>query len=175
MYPISSCERHGKHDLNRLPFVRLPAEKSILLLQENDGSTGKRPTVTTDPFLYNPRRSLNNKGNLLVVQNENLDFQITLRNPFVFDLELSSLSLRYVSDVAANGMLLKYLLAPLELPSKPTLLLFSCRLIRSTMFSSREGLWRQGILSSAGVLFRPQMDSPANSACPCLPRKRKTN
>jgi hypothetical protein len=96
MYPISPCERHRKHDLNRLPFVRLPAEKSILLLQENDGSTGKRPAATTDPFLYNPRRSLNNKGNLLVVQNENLEFQITLRNPFVFDLELSSLSLWYV-------------------------------------------------------------------------------
>ena len=66
------------------------------MLQENDGSTGKRPAVTADPFLYNPRRSLNNKGNLLVVQNENLEFQITLRNPFVFDLELSSLSLRHV-------------------------------------------------------------------------------
>lgn len=81
-------------DINRLPFVRLPVEKSISLLQENDRDTGKRLAVTTDPFLYNPRRSLNSKGSLLVVQNENLEFQITLRNPFVFDLELSSLSLR---------------------------------------------------------------------------------
>lgn len=87
--------------LQRLPFVRLPVGKRISSLQENDGNVGKRPPVTTDPFLYNPRRSLNNKGSLLVVQNENLEFQITLRNPFVFDLELSSLSLRYVLIVWA--------------------------------------------------------------------------
>lgn len=86
---------------HRLPFVRLPAGKSISLLQENDGNTGKRLPVTTDPFLYNPRRSLNNKESLLVVQNENLEFQITLRNPFVFDLELSSLSLRYALGMSA--------------------------------------------------------------------------
>ncbi|KAF9652866.1 hypothetical protein BDM02DRAFT_3153426 [Thelephora ganbajun] len=80
-------------ELTPLPFVRLPVEKSISLLQESDRSIGKTLAVTTDPFLYNPRRSLNSKGNLLVVQNENLEFQVTLRNPFVFDLELSSLSL----------------------------------------------------------------------------------
>lgn len=80
-------------ELTPLPFVRLPVEKSIALLQEDDGDTGIRPAVTTDPFLYNPRRSLTTKGSLLVVQNEDLEFQITLRNPFVFDLELSSLSL----------------------------------------------------------------------------------
>ena len=73
------------------------------------------------------------------MQNEHLEFQITLRNPFVFDLELSSLSLRYVSGVLANGVLLKRLLAPRESRSKANPYPFLCRLTLSTMFSSREG------------------------------------
>ena len=74
------------------------------------------------------------------MQNEQLEFQITLRNPFVFDLELSSLSLRYASGVLANGALLKCLLVPRESPSKANLSPSLCRLTLSTTFSSREGL-----------------------------------
>jgi hypothetical protein len=69
-------------------------------------------TGATDPFLYNPRKSLSAqvcicglfracasidlvlKGKTLVVQNEVLEFVVTLQNPFVFDLELQTLALR---------------------------------------------------------------------------------
>lgn len=67
----------------------------------------------TDPFLYNPRRQATSqvasqshytyvlmlsiitfKGATLLVQNEPFDVVLTLRNPFVFELELINLSLR---------------------------------------------------------------------------------
>jgi hypothetical protein len=65
-----------------------------------------------DPFLYNPRKvaaghvgieKLSNasanplsriQGQTLIVQNEAVEFVVTLQNPYIFDLELQSLSLR---------------------------------------------------------------------------------
>lgn len=39
------------------------------------------------------------QGNTLVVQNDILEFVITLQNPYIFDLELEELSLRYVREL----------------------------------------------------------------------------
>ncbi|KAJ7235474.1 TRAPP II complex [Mycena haematopus] len=79
-------------NLSPLPLVRLPIEKPLSALQTR--SSGITPILTggTDPFLYNPRRALG-QGKSLVVQNELLEFVIVLRNPYVFDLEIQSLSL----------------------------------------------------------------------------------
>ena len=65
-----------------------------------------------DLFLYNPRKSVNTKvsrteyltfhrttkrvssqGKTIIVQNELAELVITLRNPFVFELELHNVSL----------------------------------------------------------------------------------
>lgn len=44
------------------------------------------------------------QGSSLVIQNETLDFEITLQNPYVFDLELQSLSLRYANLTFCNAI-----------------------------------------------------------------------
>ena len=82
----------------------------MLALRNSEGA-GKLSQMTT-PFLYNPRKSLTARvrwlrmlsthfvhvgrlqGSTLVVTDEPLEFVITLRNPFVFDLDIQSLSLR---------------------------------------------------------------------------------
>lgn len=55
-------------------------------------------TRATDPFLYNPRRSLLVQGKTLVVEGEPLEFVVTLSNPYVFELELQNLALRFVQS-----------------------------------------------------------------------------
>ncbi|KAJ3709992.1 TRAPP II complex [Lentinula guzmanii] len=47
----------------------------------------------TDPFLYNPRRINATQGKPSIVRNEALEFIVIVQNPYVFDLELQSLSL----------------------------------------------------------------------------------
>ncbi|KAJ6502507.1 TRAPP II complex [Mycena sanguinolenta] len=79
-------------NLSPLPLVRLPIEKPLSALQTRSSDVTPILTGGTDPFLYNPRRALG-QGKSLVVQNEGLDFVIVLRNPYVFDLEIQSLSL----------------------------------------------------------------------------------
>ncbi|KAF7363484.1 hypothetical protein MSAN_01004300 [Mycena sanguinolenta] len=79
-------------NLSPLPLVRLPIEKPLSALQTRSSDITPILTGGTDPFLYNPRRALG-QGKSLVVQNEVLDFVIVLRNPYVFDLEIQSLSL----------------------------------------------------------------------------------
>ncbi|KAI0093921.1 TRAPP II complex [Irpex rosettiformis] len=76
-----------------LPLVRLPLEKPMSLLSREDDNVPPVLVGMTDPFLYNPRRLTAGQGVMLLVQKEAFDVVITLRNPFVFDLELSSLSL----------------------------------------------------------------------------------
>ncbi|KAI0703613.1 TRAPP II complex [Cytidiella melzeri] len=76
-----------------LPLVRLPLEKPISLLAEAVDSVPPVLVGKTDPFLYNPRRMAAGQSSTLLVQKEAFDVVITLRNPFVFDLELASLSL----------------------------------------------------------------------------------
>jgi hypothetical protein len=40
---------------------------------------------------------------MTVVQNENVEVIVTLRNPYVFDLEIHSLSLRYTTVLCSFG------------------------------------------------------------------------
>ncbi|KAJ7940592.1 TRAPP II complex [Mycena leptocephala] len=79
-------------NLSSLPLVRLPIEKPISALHPRSSDIAPILTGGTDPFLYNPRRALG-QGKSLVVQNELLEFVVVLRNPYVFDLEIQSLSL----------------------------------------------------------------------------------
>ncbi|KAF8077925.1 TRAPP II complex [Lyophyllum atratum] len=76
-----------------MPLVRLPVEKPISALRST--SSGVAPILTggTDPFLYNPRKAAVGQGRTLVVQSEILEFVVILQNPYIFDLELQSLSL----------------------------------------------------------------------------------
>ncbi|KAJ7452373.1 TRAPP II complex [Mycena galericulata] len=78
--------------LSSFPLVRLPIEKPLSALQPRSSDMTPILTGGTDPFLYNPRRALG-QGKSLVVQNEPLEFVLVLRNPYVFDLEIQSLSL----------------------------------------------------------------------------------
>ncbi|KIY43410.1 hypothetical protein FISHEDRAFT_53353 [Fistulina hepatica ATCC 64428] len=77
--------------ISPLPLARLPLEKPMSALRPASDVT---PILTggTDPFLYNPRRAAG-QGQTLVVKNETLEFVLVLQNPYVFDLELQSLSL----------------------------------------------------------------------------------
>ncbi|KAJ7155939.1 TRAPP II complex [Mycena crocata] len=79
-------------ELSPLPLVRLPIEKPLSALQPRSSEIAPILTGGTDPFLYNPRRALG-QGKSLIVQNELLEFVVVLRNPYVFDLEIQSLSL----------------------------------------------------------------------------------
>ncbi|KAF8910953.1 transport protein particle complex subunit [Gymnopilus junonius] len=75
-----------------LPAIRVPVGKPRSI-QNRIGDL--RPLVQgiVDPFLYNPRKAAAGKGKSLVVQNEVLEFVITLQNPYIFDLELQEISL----------------------------------------------------------------------------------
>ncbi|KAJ7219315.1 TRAPP II complex [Mycena pura] len=79
-------------DISSLPLVRLPIEKPRTVLHPRSSDIAPILTGGTDPFLYNPRRTLG-QGKSLVVQNEVLEFVVVLKNPYVFDLEIQSLSL----------------------------------------------------------------------------------
>ncbi|KAF7976728.1 hypothetical protein HWV62_5913 [Athelia sp. TMB] len=79
--------------ISPLPFIRLPIEKPMSILKTHRTTTNPILTGATDPFLYNPRKSLLVKGKGLIIQNEPLELLVTLHNPFVFDLELQALSI----------------------------------------------------------------------------------
>ncbi|KAF9533009.1 TRAPP II complex [Crepidotus variabilis] len=74
-----------------LPTIRIPIEKPRSIRHK---VLDPAPILQgiVDPFLYNPRRA-SDKGTSLVVQNEMLEFVITLQNPYIFDLELQEVSL----------------------------------------------------------------------------------
>ncbi|KAJ4487929.1 TRAPP II complex [Lentinula aciculospora] len=76
-----------------LPFVRLPIEKPISALKPRTSDSNAILKGGTDPFLYNPRRMNATQGKSLVVQGELLEFIVIVQNPYVFDMELHSLSL----------------------------------------------------------------------------------
>ncbi|KAH7914700.1 TRAPP II complex [Hygrophoropsis aurantiaca] len=76
-----------------LPINRFPIQKPASLLALRSSSINPILTGVTDPFLYNPRKSLGGQGKSLIVQSEPFEFVITLQNPFVFELELQSVSL----------------------------------------------------------------------------------
>ncbi|PPQ83346.1 hypothetical protein CVT25_003985 [Psilocybe cyanescens] len=75
-----------------LPAIRIPVEKPRSIQHK---VSDLKPLVQgiVDPFLYNPRKAAAGKEKSLVVQNEVLEFVITLQNPYIFDLELQELSL----------------------------------------------------------------------------------
>jgi trafficking protein particle complex subunit 9 len=97
-----------------LPAIRLPIEKPRSIRNEPHDL---KPLLQglTDPFLYNPRKVDADKVShldsyqilfsqtdsfqvkSLVVQNEVIEFVVTLQNPYIFDLELQELSLRLIS------------------------------------------------------------------------------
>lgn len=56
-------------------------------------------TPTTNPFLYDPRvqPSKSRESSVLLVQNEVVDVYVTLQNPFLFELQITALSLRSVT------------------------------------------------------------------------------
>ncbi|KAK7020579.1 transport protein Trs120 or TRAPPC9 TRAPP II complex subunit-domain-containing protein [Favolaschia claudopus] len=68
-------------NLSPLPLVRLPIEKPLSVLQPK--SSDIAPILT----------GALGQGKSLVVQNELLEFTLVLRNPYIFDLEIQSLSL----------------------------------------------------------------------------------
>ncbi|KAL4067655.1 transport protein Trs120 or TRAPPC9 TRAPP II complex subunit-domain-containing protein [Scleroderma citrinum] len=76
-----------------LPSHRFPCEQSISLLASGVPSDNSIVGGVTDLFLYNPRKSTNVQGKCVLVQGEIAELTITLHNPFVFDLELQSVSL----------------------------------------------------------------------------------
>ncbi|KAF8201813.1 transport protein particle complex subunit, partial [Pholiota molesta] len=74
-----------------LPAIRIPVEKPRSIQHTiND----LKPLIQgiVDPFLYNPRKAIG-KGKTIVVQNEVLEFVVTLQNPYIFELELQEISL----------------------------------------------------------------------------------
>lgn len=76
-----------------LPLVRLPIETPTSTLQSRASDVTPTLIGGTDPFLYNPRKIVGGHGKSLVVQNEVVEFVLMLQNPYIFDLELQSLSL----------------------------------------------------------------------------------
>ncbi|KAI9507373.1 transport protein Trs120 or TRAPPC9 TRAPP II complex subunit-domain-containing protein [Russula earlei] len=80
-------------ELLRLPPTRSLVESPISSLAQRRSEDASRLTHSTGPFLYNPRRSVTTTGSTPVVKGEPLEFALTLYNPFVFDLEIQSLSL----------------------------------------------------------------------------------
>ncbi|TFK42560.1 transport protein particle complex subunit [Crucibulum laeve] len=79
--------------LSPLPLLRLPIEKSASALRAVSSDVAPLLQGATDPFLYNPRKQGIAKGKAIVVQNETLEFVVILQNPYVFDLDLQSISL----------------------------------------------------------------------------------
>ncbi|THH33843.1 hypothetical protein EUX98_g252 [Antrodiella citrinella] len=76
-----------------LPLVRIPLEKPMSMLAQRRSDLVPILTGVIDPFLYNPRKLAAAQGHTMLVENESCELIVTLRNPYVFDLELSSLSL----------------------------------------------------------------------------------
>ncbi|PFH54333.1 hypothetical protein AMATHDRAFT_72835 [Amanita thiersii Skay4041] len=76
-----------------LPLSRVSVEKPLSALRPRTSDVTPILTGVSDPFLYNPRKAARGNNNFFVAQNEILEFAVTLHNPYVFDLELQSVSL----------------------------------------------------------------------------------
>ena len=61
------------------------------------------------------------QGTTLLVQNEPFELVVTLRNPFIFDLELSSLALRWAIVMCPIRLILIVLLVHPVLTSRASL------------------------------------------------------
>ncbi|GKZ22657.1 hypothetical protein AbraIFM66951_002180 [Aspergillus brasiliensis] len=74
-----------------LPDPRRPVRRSK---PDLDAVTADREKPTKDPFLYNPFSKASNKAaESLMVAGEYAAFQVTLQNPYEFDLEIEKLTL----------------------------------------------------------------------------------
>lgn len=76
-----------------LALHRLPIENPFSILAAKSSATNSLLSGIIDPFLYNPRKSSGPQSKNLIVQDEPIELTITLRNPYVFDLEIQSISL----------------------------------------------------------------------------------
>jgi hypothetical protein len=76
--------------MNRGPFYRVSKILSYIT-RERLQTRFVALIFSTDLFLT---EKLKMQGQTLVVQNEMLEFIVTLQNPYIFDLELQQLSLR---------------------------------------------------------------------------------
>ncbi|KAG2134424.1 TRAPP II complex [Suillus bovinus] len=76
-----------------LALHRLPIENPFSILASKSSATNSLLSGIIDPFLYNPRKSSGLQSKNLIVQDEPIELTITLRNPYVFDLEIQSISL----------------------------------------------------------------------------------
>ncbi|KAF8636691.1 hypothetical protein AX17_003496 [Amanita inopinata Kibby_2008] len=74
-------------------LTHVPVEKPMSALQPRIPDVNPILTGVADPFLYNPRKAVVGESKILVVQNEVMEFTVTLHNPFVFDLEIQSISI----------------------------------------------------------------------------------
>ncbi|PKY06864.1 Trs120-domain-containing protein [Aspergillus campestris IBT 28561] len=74
-----------------LPDPRRPVRRSRSAL---DAVTSNQERPTKDPFLYNPFSKTNSKASeLLMVAGEHAAFQVTLQNPYEFEIEIERLRL----------------------------------------------------------------------------------
>ncbi|KAG2144925.1 TRAPP II complex [Suillus cothurnatus] len=76
-----------------LALHRLPIENPCSILTAKSSATNSLLSGIIDPFLYNPRKSSGPQSKNLIVQGEPIELTITLRNPYVFDLEIQNISL----------------------------------------------------------------------------------
>ena len=83
----------------RLTANRLPFEHSYQEVNANAKATSAA-IQATDPFIYNPKRGpATAKARPTLVQNEQAEVFVTLKNPFLFDLDIQSIELRCVFPI----------------------------------------------------------------------------
>ncbi|KNG81333.1 hypercellular protein HypA [Aspergillus nomiae NRRL 13137] len=91
-----------------LPDSRSPVRRSK---SELDVVTADREKSSKDPFLYNPFHKPSNKtAELLMVAGEHAAFQLTLQNPYEFEVEIEKLRLDYEGvplDATAEWIVLR--------------------------------------------------------------------
>ncbi|KAG8937942.1 hypothetical protein FRC00_008884 [Tulasnella sp. 408] len=115
---LSTARRRGDHvlvaywaskpvlslEITPLPFSRTPVQHPISDLERR--SSGEAAGILggrRDPFIYNPRLKSASASEVVTVQNEPMEFVITLYNRFCFDLEVQSVRLS-TSGVGLRAM-----------------------------------------------------------------------
>lgn len=83
-------------EISRLSSNRQPREHPYQDVEANAKATTVA-TAPTDPFIYNPKKGpVAAKIRPTLVQHEVAEVYVTLQNPFLFDLEIQSIELRFV-------------------------------------------------------------------------------
>ncbi|KIO28174.1 hypothetical protein M407DRAFT_72139 [Tulasnella calospora MUT 4182] len=91
-------------EITPLPFSRTPVQHPISDLEPRlSGQAASILGGRRDPFIYNPRLKSASASEVVTVQNEPMEFVITLYNRFCFDLEVQSVRLS-TSGVALRAM-----------------------------------------------------------------------